>query len=170
MTKVFAAGKLPGSSPVQVVASIYEGGNDDPLYNPYGNFHRLYFDSRLDYLNIVGQHDVGLYLAFQPVNTVSSGKKGKSASDILRSDATVHVAWYHGQNYRPAIALYDLNTRRAVAGNQFVQVVNATSFRMIFAMVDSVAVYVMERYFVRSADLPQMWLNLRIFAFNKPAA
>jgi len=168
MSKVLFAGKVPGSNPVQTVASIYEGGDDNPLYNPTGHINRIYFDSRFDYLNIVGQTDVTVNFDYQQT-TQDCGKKGKDCSLIPRSGTNTFTLHAHGQNYRPAIAVFDLGTSRGVAGNRFIHAVNNTSFRLVWALIDGAYVYLRERWFVRQTPLPAKSVNLRIYYFNKPA-
>jgi hypothetical protein len=168
MSKVLFAGKVPGSNPVQTVASIYEGGDDNPLYNPTGYINRIYFDSRFDYLNIVGQTDVTVNFDYQQT-TQDCGKKGKDCSLIPRSGTNNFILHAHGQNYRPAIAVFDLGTSRGVAGNRFIHAVNNTSFRLVWVLIDGIYVYLRERWFVRQTALPAKSVNLRIYYFNKPA-
>jgi hypothetical protein len=168
MSKVLFAGKIPGSSPVQTVASIYEGGDDNPLSNPTGHINRIYFDSRFDYLNIVGQTDVTVNFDYQQTTT-NCGKKGKDCSLIPRSGTNTFTLHAHGLNYRPAIAVFDLGTSRGVAGNRFIHAVNNTSFRLVWVLIDGIYVYLRERWFVRQTALPAKSVNLRIYYFNKPA-
>ena len=168
MSKVLFAGKVPGTNPVKTVTSIYEGGDDNPLYDPTGYINRVYFDTRFDYLNIVGQTDASVNFDFQDV-TQNCGKKGKDCSLIPRSGTNTFVLAAHGQSYRPAIAIFDMQTARGVAGNRFIHAVNNTSFRLVWVLVDDTYVYLRETWFVRQSSLPAKNVNLRIYYFNKPA-
>lgn len=168
MSKVLFAGKVPNSNPVQTVTSIYEGGDDNPLYNPTGYINRVFFDTRFDYLNIVGQTDVSVNFDYQEV-TQNCGKKGKDCSLIPRAGTNTFTLAAHGRDYRPAIAIFDLQTSRGVAGNRFIHAVNNTSFRLVWVLIDDTYVYLRERWFVRQTALPAKSVNLRIYYFNKPA-
>ena len=166
MSKVLHAGLIPGTS--SQVVSIYEGGDDNPLYDPTGNLSRLYFDSRLDYLNIVAQGDVSVSFPFEGVTT-NCGKKGKDCSAVARSGVRSYTIYAHGQSYTPAILLYDLDNSHAITGNMFIQTISNTSFRMCWVVVDSTYVYIKERWFVRYNNLDAVNRNYRIYVFNKPA-
>jgi hypothetical protein len=167
MSKVLHAGAIPGT-PGSNVVSIYEGGDDNPLTNPTGNLNRLYFDSRLDYLNIVGQIDTSVSFPFEAITT-SCGKKGKDCSAIVRSGQRIYNLGAHGQAYTPAILLYDLGSRRAITGNMFIQTVSNTSFRLCWVVIDATYIYLKERWFVRYNDLAAIDKNYRIHIFNKPS-
>lgn len=166
MPKVLHAGKVPLTA--LTVTSIYEGGDHNPLYDPLGYINRVFFDTRFDYLNIVGQADAAVNLDYQEVNQ-DCGKKGKDCSLIPRSGTNTFTLAAHGLNYRPAIAIVDLETSRGVAGNRFIHAVNNTSFRLVLVLIDDFYVYLREQWFVRQTALPAKTVNLRIYYFNKPA-
>lgn len=166
MSKVLHAGLIPGTS--TSVVSIYEGGDDNPLADPVGNLGRVYFDSRLDYLNIVAQGDVSVSLPYEQITT-ACGKKGKDCAAIVRSGVRSYTLFAHGQSYVPAILMYDLSTSRAVTGNMFLQTISNTSFRLCWVVVDGIYVYLKERWFVRYNDLGAIDKSFRIYVFNKPA-
>jgi len=165
MTKVLYGGTIPSTQ--QTVLSIYEGGDDNPLYNPTNYLNRLYFDSRLDYINIVGQADVSITFNYRAVVSVSSGKK--SNTQAVQTGTVSTVIGAHGGSYRPAFAGYDLDTGRAITGNMFIQSVSNTSFRLCYLLIDNTYLYIIERWFVRLNALPSITKNFRFFAFNKPA-
>jgi hypothetical protein len=169
MPKVLFAGKVPGASPPQTVASIYEGGDDNPLYNPSGYITRVFFDSRFDYLNIVRQTDVSVTFAYEGVNTQPTGKKGKNTADIPRSGANTMLIDTHNLGYTPALVIYDLQTRRGVAGNRLVHALDNKSFRFIYVAASSSVTYLRESWFVRSVALPAKTIVFRLYYFNKPA-
>ena len=168
MSKVLFAGKIPGTNPVQTVTSIYEGGDDNPLFSPTSYINRLFFDTRFDYLTIVGHASVSVYFTAEQT-TQNCGKKNKSCSLIPRTGVNTHVLHTHGLGYRPAIALQDIGTGRGVAGNRFIHAVNNTSFRLVTALIDDTYVYLRELWFVRQTALPAKTVNMRIYYFNKPA-
>lgn len=165
MTKVLYGGTIPSTG--QKVLSIYEGGDDYPLYNPTAYLNRVYFDSRLDYLSIVGQADTSIAFEYRPVTTVSSGKK--STTEAIQTGTVSRVLLAHGGGYRPAVAGYDLDTGRALSGNMFIQSISNTSFRICWLLVDETYLYLIERWFVRLNALPAITKNFRFFAFNKSA-
>lgn len=166
MSKVLHTGKVPGTA--QNVVSIYEGGDDNPLYNPTGYLNRLFFDSRLDYLNITAQIDTSVNFPYEGVTT-NCGKKGKDCSAIVRSGNRTYNIAAHGLPYKPSVILYDLSDSRALTGSMFIQTVSNTSFRLCWVVVDDTFIYIKERWFVRFNNLPALTKNYRIFAFNKPA-
>lgn len=168
MGKVLHAGNVPGSSPLQTVVSIYSSGDNLPLQNPANYLDRLYFDSRLDYLNIVGQIDVSQTFAYQAVTT-NCGKKGKDCSLIPRTGENTYNLGAHGQTYRPAIAITDTDTKQGLSGNMFIQAISNTSFRMCWVLINDTYIYLKERWWVRQNNLPAVTKNFRIYIFNKPS-
>jgi len=166
MPKRLFAGQIPGTT--DVVASIYDGTDDNPLSNPLGNLDRIYFDTRFDYMHIVKTIDVSQSFVSENV-TASCGKKGKNCADIPRQGTRDYVLGTHGQSYTPTILLYDITNGRALTGTMFIQVVSNNSFRLCNIRVDSNKVYLKEKWFVRSNNLPAITQNFRIYIFNKPA-
>lgn len=166
MTKVFHAGRIPGTS--NNVVSIYEGGDDSPLTDPAGNISRVYFDTRFDYLNLVKTVDTSVSMAAEGVVT-NCGKKGKDCSAIVRQGERIYNLGAHGQSYIPAVLMYDLSNSRALTGSQFVQSISNTSFRLCHVFIDSTYVYLKERWFVRYNNLPVFNANYRMYILNKPA-
>lgn len=166
MTKVLHAGVVPGTA--QNVVSIYDGGDDNPLYNPTSYMGRMYFDTRFDYMHLVAKIDTSVAMPAENI-TVNCGKKGKDCSAIVRSGSRIYAIATHGQAYTPAILIYDLANNRALTGSQFVQSISNTSFRLCHVVVDATTVYLHERWFVRYNNLPAYNANYRIYVLNKPA-
>lgn len=138
-----------------------------PINSPYQNIDRIYFDSRFDYLNIVNTFSANISFPFENV-TQSCGKKGKNCALVPRTGTTLTHLGYHGQNYVPAVLGYDLDTNRALCGDQIVQVNGTTTFRLFQLLVDQNSVWIKQRWYVRGVALQANSFNFKIFIFNKP--
>ncbi len=166
MPKRFFAGNIPGTS--DVVTSIYDGSDDNPLTNPTGHLDRMYFDTRFDYMHIVKTIELSQSFAKEDVTT-NCGKKGKNCADIPRQGTRDYNLGAHGQSYKPTIMVYDTGNYRALTGTMFIQVISNNSFRLCNVRVDSTNIYLKEKWFVRSNTLSATTKNFKVYIFNKPA-
>lgn len=144
-------------------------GDNTPLNNPRNYLDRLYFDTRLDYLNIVSIVNFTFSFGYIDINRVNSGKKGKSSSLIpIQGDSTSIIS-AHNFGYTPGGILVDRDTRQAVAGNSFITNNDNTSFRMIYLMADNNYFYLKEKHFVRISPLLATTKNYTLYIFNNPS-
>ena len=138
-----------------------------PIDSPYQNLDRIYFDSRFDYLNIVHSFSASISFPFEDV-TQTCGKKGKNCALVPRTGVILTHLGYHGQNYIPAVLGYDLDTDRALCGDQIVQVNGTTTFRLFQLLVDQNSVWIKQRWYVKGVALQANSFNFKVFIFNKP--
>lgn len=138
-----------------------------PINSPYQNLDRIYFDTRFDYLNIVHSFSASVSFPFENV-TETCGKKGKNCALVPRTGVILTHLGYHGQNYIPAVLGYDLDTKRALCGDQIVQVNGSTTFRLFQLLVDQNSVWIKQRWYVKGVALQANSFNFKIFIFNKP--
>lgn len=166
MSKRLFAGKIPGTS--TYAASIYSGTDDGPLNSPTSYLDRLYFDTRLDYMHLVKTIEISVTFPGENV-TASCGKKGKNCADIPRQGTRDYNLGAHGQGYTPTCLIYDATSGRAITGTMFIQVQSNNSFRICNLRVNSSNIYIKEKWFVRSNNLPETTRSLKVYVFNKPA-
>jgi len=138
-----------------------------PINSPFQNLDRIYFDTRFDYLNIVHSFSASVSFSFENV-TQTCGKKGKNCALVPRTGVTLTHLGYHGQNYIPAVLGYDLNTNRALCGDQIVQVNGTTTFRLFQLLVDQNSVWIKQRWYVKGEALAEKTFIFKVFIFNKP--
>lgn len=169
-TNVLWAGQL-GSRGVVSIFSNPDGqtGSNGPLNSPLTYLDRVYFDTRFNYLNIIAEADFSRLYNFVDVNRQSSGKKGKSSSEVPIEGSNITKIYDHGLGYVPGCILYDLDTNDALSGNVFVQNIDNTSFRLLYLLADENSFYIREKYFVRLKPLPSITKKYRLLVFNNPA-
>ena len=167
MAKRLFAGTIPDSGGTAVTI-IYDGSDDLPIADPLSYINRVYFDTRFDYMHIVKNIQVSKDFVKEDV-TESCGKKGKNCADIPRQGVREYNLGAHGQTYKPAILLYDMDNKKAITGTSFIQNISNNSFRLCSVRVSSTNVYLKERWFVRSETLTAISKNFKIDILNKPA-
>lgn len=125
-----------------IVSIFHSEGDDSPLHDYTNNLSKIYFDSRLEYLNIIGT------LNF----TVSFDQRNPSGSTIVRGES-VRTIYNHSLGYEPIGILVDRSTREVLVGNYFITDSLSKSFRSICLLTDTSNFYIKEKYFVQSATL-----------------
>lgn len=144
-------------------------GDNTPLNNHLNNLDRIKFDSRLDYLNIVGVQNFTISLGFVDINRVNSGKKGKDSSLIPIEGSSITNIATHNFGYVPGGILVDRDTNQALAGNFFITNNDNTSFRMLYLLADSNYFYIKDKYFVRISPLQAQTKSFTLYILNNPS-
>lgn len=163
----------PNQETTESLLSIFEAVGTTPeskyapINSPYQNLDRIYFDTRFDYLNIVHSFSASVSFPFEDV-TQTCGKKGKNCALVPRTGVILTHLGYHGQNYIPAVLGYDIDTKRALCGDQIVQVNGTTTFRLFQLLVDQNSVWIKQRWYVKGVALQANSFNFKVFIFNKP--
>jgi hypothetical protein len=154
-TNVLWAGNIAGAPVVSIFNNPtgYEG-NNDPVYNRFSNFDRIYLDSRFNYLTVRWQLDL-TYL----FNSVSLGGTGEKVSTI----------GFHNFGYPPVTILLDTDTREVITNNSYVQIVNYTSVRTLTLLMDNSKFYFKETYDNVLDDLPSITRRYTLLAFDNSA-
>jgi hypothetical protein len=154
-TNVLWAGNIAGAPVVSIFNNPtgYEG-NNDPVYNRFSNFDRIYLDSRFNYLTVRWQLDLTFLF-----NSVAIGGSGEKISTI----------GLHNFGYPPATILLDTDTREVITNNSYIQIVNYTSVRTLSLLIDNNKFYFKEKYDNTLDDLPSITRRYTLLAFDNSA-
>lgn len=169
-TNVLWAGTVSGRKIVSIFNNpTGQTGSNVPLNNPLPNLNRIYFDTRFDYLNVITKTDFVQSYPLVELNTDSNNNKGKSASEYPKQGSVIYTITSHNLGYVPAAILIDYDTREVIGSNMFVQNLNNNSYRTAGLMMDSVNIYLQERYLVRNEQLPALTRRYTLLIFENTA-
>jgi len=169
-TNVLWAGTVSGRKIVSIFNNpVGQTGSNVPLTNPTANLNRIYFDTRFEYLNAIYKTDIVQSYPYVELNTDSNNNKGKSAAEYPKQGSVIYTITRHNLGYVPATILIDYDTREIIGSNMFVQNLNNNSYRTATLMMDSVNIYLRERYLVRNEPLPALTRRYTLLVFENIA-
>lgn len=159
-TTVLYAGNVR-NRPVVSIFTNPEGqqGSNLPLNNPTAYLDRIHLDTRFQYLQIL---DIKNFTQTFP--TVEASPVGNPNSVITDYEITSHAF-----GYPPACFLVDYDTREVVLSNDYTQIINDRSFRVISLVVDSNKYYIRERTYSDADIIPSITRRYSLIILDNTA-
>ena len=159
-TTVLYAGNVSNRPVVSIYTNpVGQQGSNVPLNNPRNYLDRIHLDTRLDYLQVLEVKNFT-----QTFTTVEA-----SPPDNPNSVITDYEITSHSYGTTPACFLVDYDTREVVLANDYTQIVNDRSYRVVSLVVDASKYYIRERTYSAGDILPTITRRYSLIILDKPA-